>query len=248
MTASGLHRSVARATDPDARVGRQPGPVGDRDVARPRGRRRRLHPVLRAARPAATSAAPRTPTSPRSSPSAPDLVVLDEEENRREDADALQAAGVALLVTAVRSVDDALAAVEQLARATGRPVPAAAGAAAAAAGATDRLRADLAAAVDVAQRRHLRRVGAGRARRRPRDGGRARTATRPSTSTTSPPGGPTSCSCRASRTPSPTPTSTSWPAGWRRPAVRRVDGQDLFWWGIRTRPALDRLSAATAPR
>lgn len=37
---------------------------------------------------------------------APDLVVVDEEENRREDADALTAAGVEVFVTAVRSVAD----------------------------------------------------------------------------------------------------------------------------------------------
>ncbi len=54
---------------------------------------------------------------------APDLVVVDEEENRREDADALAAAGLELLVLAVRSVDDAVAAVGALARRTGRPEP-----------------------------------------------------------------------------------------------------------------------------
>ncbi|MET0323928.1 MAG: helical backbone metal receptor, partial [Ilumatobacteraceae bacterium] len=54
---------------------------------------------------------------------APDLVVVDEEENRREDADALVAAGVELLVTSVRSVDDALRATVRLAEATGRSVP-----------------------------------------------------------------------------------------------------------------------------
>ncbi|MET0143388.1 MAG: helical backbone metal receptor [Ilumatobacteraceae bacterium] len=54
---------------------------------------------------------------------APELVVMDEEENRLEDAEALQAAGLALHVTAVRSVDAALAAVGELARATGRPPP-----------------------------------------------------------------------------------------------------------------------------
>ena len=37
---------------------------------------------------------------------APDLVVVNEEENRREDADALEAAGVPLHVTRVRSVAD----------------------------------------------------------------------------------------------------------------------------------------------
>jgi ABC-type Fe3+-hydroxamate transport system substrate-binding protein len=54
---------------------------------------------------------------------APDLVVVDEEENRREDAEALQAAGLELLVTAVRSVADAVAATDELAARTGRPVP-----------------------------------------------------------------------------------------------------------------------------
>lgn len=54
---------------------------------------------------------------------APDLVVLDEEENRREDADALAAAGLELLVTAVRSVGDALAATLELARRTERQAP-----------------------------------------------------------------------------------------------------------------------------
>jgi ABC-type hemin transport system substrate-binding protein len=55
---------------------------------------------------------------------APDLVVLDEEENRREDAAALAAAGLSLLVTAVRDVDGALDAVRRLSAAVGRPAPA----------------------------------------------------------------------------------------------------------------------------
>jgi ABC-type Fe3+-hydroxamate transport system substrate-binding protein len=54
---------------------------------------------------------------------APDLVVVDEEENRREDADAFAAAGLDLLVTAVRSVDDAVTAVGELARRAERPTP-----------------------------------------------------------------------------------------------------------------------------
>ena len=37
---------------------------------------------------------------------APDLVVVDEEENRREDADALRSAGLEIFATAVRSVAD----------------------------------------------------------------------------------------------------------------------------------------------
>lgn len=55
---------------------------------------------------------------------APDIVVVDEEENRREDAAELVAAGLELVVTAVRTVDDALAAVEVLARCSGTAAPA----------------------------------------------------------------------------------------------------------------------------
>lgn len=54
---------------------------------------------------------------------APDLVVLDEEENRREDAEALTAAGLDLLVTAVRDVDGALDAVGMLAARVGLDAP-----------------------------------------------------------------------------------------------------------------------------
>ena len=53
----------------------------------------------------------------------PDLVVVDEEENRREDADALHAAGIPLLVTAVRSVDDVEPTLRRLADAVGAPPP-----------------------------------------------------------------------------------------------------------------------------
>jgi ABC-type Fe3+-hydroxamate transport system substrate-binding protein len=47
----------------------------------------------------------------------PDLVVVDEEENRREDADALAAAGLEVLVTAVRSVADVAPTLDRLAAA-----------------------------------------------------------------------------------------------------------------------------------
>jgi ABC-type hemin transport system substrate-binding protein len=53
----------------------------------------------------------------------PDVVVIDVEENRREDAEALMALGVALEVTAVVTVDDALAVVARLAAAAGVPIP-----------------------------------------------------------------------------------------------------------------------------
>ncbi len=53
----------------------------------------------------------------------PDLVVVDEEENRREDAEALQAAGLELLVTTVRSVADVAPTLARLAAALGAPYP-----------------------------------------------------------------------------------------------------------------------------
>jgi ABC-type Fe3+-hydroxamate transport system substrate-binding protein len=49
----------------------------------------------------------------------PDLVVVDEEENRREDAVALADRGIPLFVTAVRSVDDVAPTLERLADAIG---------------------------------------------------------------------------------------------------------------------------------
>jgi ABC-type Fe3+-hydroxamate transport system substrate-binding protein len=54
---------------------------------------------------------------------APDLVVMDREENRREDHDTLVARGVTVWSSDVRSVDDALAVVTGLAELTGRPEP-----------------------------------------------------------------------------------------------------------------------------
>jgi len=53
----------------------------------------------------------------------PDLVVMDVEENRIEDADALRAAGLAVLATDVCSLDDARRAVAALAKAAGIAVP-----------------------------------------------------------------------------------------------------------------------------
>ncbi|CAN5541658.1 MAG: helical backbone metal receptor [Actinomycetota bacterium] len=53
----------------------------------------------------------------------PDIVVMDAEENRIEDADALRAAGLEVLATDVRSMDDARRAVVALAEAAGVGVP-----------------------------------------------------------------------------------------------------------------------------
>lgn len=50
---------------------------------------------------------------------APDLVVVDEEENRRPDADALVAAGIEVHATAVRSLDDVAPQLDRLAERLG---------------------------------------------------------------------------------------------------------------------------------
>jgi ABC-type Fe3+-hydroxamate transport system substrate-binding protein len=52
---------------------------------------------------------------------APDLVVMDREENRIEDHDALVAAGLRVFVSDVRSVDDALNLIGDLSSAVGAP-------------------------------------------------------------------------------------------------------------------------------
>src|SRR5581483_4527063 len=51
---------------------------------------------------------------------APDLVVCEKEENRREDVEAMRAAGLAVWMSEVRSVDDSLREIASLGRATGR--------------------------------------------------------------------------------------------------------------------------------
>ena len=56
----------------------------------------------------------------------PDLVVVNREENRREDYDAMVAAGISVHVTHPRTVADAAAMLEELGAAVGAPEPAAA--------------------------------------------------------------------------------------------------------------------------
>ncbi|MEM1335272.1 MAG: helical backbone metal receptor, partial [Actinomycetota bacterium] len=55
--------------------------------------------------------------------SAPDLVVLDREENRREDHDALVDAGLDVFVSSVTTVADGVAVVGRLAELVGVPAP-----------------------------------------------------------------------------------------------------------------------------
>ncbi len=54
---------------------------------------------------------------------APDLVLLDREENRREDAEALEAAGIRLFVSDVRGLNDVGATLERLAAQLQYPAP-----------------------------------------------------------------------------------------------------------------------------
>jgi ABC-type Fe3+-hydroxamate transport system substrate-binding protein len=51
----------------------------------------------------------------------PDLVVMNDEENRREDFEALSASGLAVLVTGPKTVDDGVRVIASLAAVVGRP-------------------------------------------------------------------------------------------------------------------------------
>jgi ABC-type Fe3+-hydroxamate transport system substrate-binding protein len=175
----------------------------------------------------------------------PDLVVLDEEENRREDADALASAGLELLVTAVRSVGDAVAAVGGLARRTGCPAP------------------DLAVAPPVHQllsafvpiwRRPWMSINAdtygasvlraaGVALVTADDPDRYPTVELASIAALGP---------GVVLVPSEPYVFRDAHLDELRGAVpgvpvERVDGRDLFWWGIRTPGAIDRLRSGRAP-
>ncbi|MEU6816256.1 helical backbone metal receptor [Streptomyces sp. NPDC046860] len=61
----------------------------------------------------------KNPDTARIAALAPDLVIANEEENRAPDLDALRAAGLAVLVTEVRTVPQALAELERVLRACG---------------------------------------------------------------------------------------------------------------------------------
>ncbi len=178
---------------------------------------------------------------------APDLVVVDEEENRREDAESLAAAGLELLVTSVRSVGDALAATTELARRTGRPAPpvtAPLPATAATASAfvpiwrrpwmsinADTYGASVLAAIGV------RLVTAASPERYPTVELDAIAALDPELVLV--PSEPYTF-----RTEHLDTLAERFP----RAAIRRIDGQDLFWWGIRTPAAIERLRSVSSTR
>ena len=99
---------------------------------------------------------------------APDVVVMCDEENRREDADALAAAGVAVHSCSPRSVAEVGPALVALAGAVGAAPPELPPVPEPRAARASGLRADLAPPVDVDGRGDLRVLGARRARRRER--------------------------------------------------------------------------------
>jgi ABC-type Fe3+-hydroxamate transport system substrate-binding protein len=179
---------------------------------------------------------------------APDLVVVNDEENRREDADALRDAGLAIHVTSIHGLDEVDACLDLLAAAVGVERPPAERAA------FQRI------AVDV-----VRRPGARRRRafvpvwRRP---WMTMNASTYGSSVLAHLGIDNVFAAAADRYPTVDLDdvvgrrpdlvllpSEPYPFGSRHVAelvpvgadVRLVDGQDLFWWGSRTPAALIRL-------
>jgi ABC-type hemin transport system substrate-binding protein len=178
---------------------------------------------------------------------APDVVVVDEEENRREDAEALVAAGLDVLVTAVRDVASAGDAVRALAARTGASVPALDDHAAEPAPAVERR-----AFVPIWRRPWmtinagtygaslLRLAGVGLVT----DAAADRYPTVALEDLAAPdlvlvPSEPYSFSDAHIAE-----LAAAFPAA----VVRRVDGQDLFWWGIRTPAAIARLRSVLSIR
>jgi ABC-type Fe3+-hydroxamate transport system substrate-binding protein len=186
---------------------------------------------------------------------APDLVVVNDEENRREDADALRAAGLPLHVTSVHTVAHVAPCLPALAAAVGVPKSA---------------QPEHLLPLERYEVFRLREKGAGAGRlrafvpiwRRPWmtlnadtygssvlatldvDNAFAEDPVRYPTTT---------LAAAAARRPDlvlapsePYPFQARHVAELRAVAadVRLVDGQDLFWWGVRTPAALERLAQA----
>ena len=179
---------------------------------------------------------------------APDLVVMDRQENRRQDAEALSGAGLRLHVTDVCSVDDAYAMVRDLAEIGGLPSP------------------DMPVPPSAPPFAGSRRVfvpiwrrpwmsiahGTYGASLLSAVGCRLVTGSAPDAY-------PEVDLDEIARLNPEMIVVPSEPYDFRdrhldelrvtlpRAEVRRVDGQDLFWWGIRTPLALDRLGQALRP-
>jgi ABC-type hemin transport system substrate-binding protein len=175
---------------------------------------------------------------------APDLVVMDREENRIEDHDALVAAGLDVFVSDVTSLDAGLSVIGELAHAAGRPAPALS----VVPSVDPPLRAT--AFVPIWRRPWmsigantyggslLRRLGIGLIDLGSDDAyptlDLAEVAQR-SPDLVLVPSEPYEFS---------TTHLDELAAAVPHAAIARIDGQDLFWWGVRTPAAFGRLSAA----
>ncbi|MEZ5204217.1 MAG: helical backbone metal receptor [Acidimicrobiales bacterium] len=170
----------------------------------------------------------------------PDLVVVNDEENRSEDAAELEARGIAVHACSPRSVAEVAPRLARRRRRRprigsrcaggGSPTPSTPRADAPARGAG--VRADLAAALDDDLRRHLRVVAARRSASRTCSPSRTVSG---STATGTPPSRGTRSRCRGQTWCSPTEPYDFKP--FHLEVLREVapvvaiDGQDLFWWG-----------------
>ena len=181
---------------------------------------------------------------------APALVVMDEEENRREDAEALVAAGIRVHVTAVRSVDDVAPTLDALADVVGVAHDSKRAQPAAMTGTNVTLpwrafvpiwrRPWMTINADTYGSSLLARLGFGNVfadagDRYPEvtlDEVRAR---RPDVVLV-----PTEPYAFGEKHLAEVEEGVGVPA-------RLVDGKDLFWWGVRTEAALERLSPAASP-
>ncbi len=172
----------------------------------------------------------------------PDLVVLDREENRREDHDALVAAGIPVHVLAIRSVRDVVEQLPLLARRLGvdwdPPRPLSPRPASARVVVPIWRRPWMVLGPGTYGASMLERVGL--ALCAPGGGARYPTATL---------GELAGLGADAVLAP-----SEPYPFGERHRAeleavapVVFVDGKDLFWWGSRTAPALERLGTVALP-
>jgi ABC-type Fe3+-hydroxamate transport system substrate-binding protein len=171
---------------------------------------------------------------------APDLVVMDDEENRLADAEALRAAGLAVHATHVRSLPDVAASLVSLAAAVGAPEPKVV--------LPDPVPARRRAFVPIWRRPWMsfnrETYGAAVLGGLGIDSVFADHHDRYPTVTLD--------DVAATRPDLVLAPSEPYPFAERHldelrglaPDVRLVDGQDLFWWGARTPAALDRLRVA----
>ena len=185
---------------------------------------------------------------------APDLVVLDREENRIEDHRALVDAGLTVFVSDVTDLSGALGVVDELARATG-----------ATGHAYDVAEADIVDVVHGPRRSAfvpiwrrpwmsisaatygasvLRHLGVDVVDLTEADGGSAYPTVELADVATLDPDLVVVPSEPYEFAPS---HLVELAASLGRSRIVEVDGQDLFWWGIRTPSALDRLATALAP-